>query len=178
MELRSRRLVLRELLETDAPAANRYERDHDTMRYMSSDVLTLDGSLASIRRGLGSLSEVPRTVFDLAITLDGVFVGRAGFAVRSVEHRNGELWWVVDPDHQGRGIASEAAGAFLDFAFTEAGLHRMYADMDPRNHASIRVADKLGMQCEGRLRETYWLKGEWCDSLVYAVLADAWRRRA
>ncbi|MFT3768575.1 MAG: GNAT family protein [Minicystis sp.] len=56
-------------------------------------------------------------------------------------------------------------------------MHRVYADIDPRNGASLRVAEKLGMRREAHLRENLWLKDEWVDSVLYAVLDREWRAR-
>ncbi len=44
----------------------------------------------------------------------------------------------------------------------------------PRNLASARVCERLGMRLEAHLREESWFKGEWGDLLVYAVLASEW----
>jgi RimJ/RimL family protein N-acetyltransferase len=37
--------------------------------------------------------------------------------------------------------------------------------------------ERLGMRLEGRLRETEYVKGVWCDELIYAMLVDEWRTR-
>lgn len=50
----------------------------------------------------------------------------------------------------------------------------MYGDCDPRNRGSSRVMEKLGMRLEGHLRQNWFIKGEWCDSLIYSVLAHEW----
>ena len=87
------------------------------------------------------------------------------------EHFEASVWYLLHPDAWGRGYAVEAVAALLEFGFGELKLHRIWADCDPRNAASCRLAEKLGMRLEGRLRENYWLKGEWCDTAVYAILA-------
>jgi RimJ/RimL family protein N-acetyltransferase len=51
----------------------------------------------------------------------------------------------------------------------------MWADCDPRNPASARVMEKLGMRQEAHFRENSFYKGEWCDSLIYAMLDREWR---
>jgi RimJ/RimL family protein N-acetyltransferase len=54
----------------------------------------------------------------------------------------------------------------------------MWADCDPRNPASVRVMEKLGMRQEAYFRENAFIKGEWCDSLIYALLDREWRAQA
>ncbi|MBS2030675.1 MAG: GNAT family N-acetyltransferase [Deltaproteobacteria bacterium] len=178
MELRTRRLLLRELDIADAEAANRYERDPEVTRYQSNDVCTLDESRDYIVRSLESARAEPRRVFDLAVTRDGAFIGRAGLDVRDALNKQGMLWWVIDPAHQNQGFATEAAAALVDFGFELQGLHRIYVDVDPRNVTSIRVAEKLGMKREAHLRENAFLKGEWVDSMILGILDREWVTRA
>src|SRR5690606_40932683 len=60
----------------------------------------------------------------------------------------------------------------LSAAFDVYGLHRVAAQMDARNSASARLAERVGMRREAHLRSNWWCKGEWTDTLIYARLAD------
>ena len=90
----------------------------------------------------------------------------------------GLLWFAFRRDLWGQGYAGEAMEALLDLGFGRLGLHRVYGDCDPRNARSARLMEKLGMQREGHLRQNWWLKGEWCDSLIYSVLEEEWASRS
>jgi len=59
------------------------------------------------------------------------------------------------------GYATEAARRLLTFGFDELKLHRIFATCDPNNKGSVRVLEKTGMRCEGRLREHKRVKGKW-----------------
>jgi RimJ/RimL family protein N-acetyltransferase len=96
----------------------------------------------------------------------------------SEAHRQGEIGFLVHPAHQGKGYATEAARALLDFAFGGLGLHRVVGRLEARNTASARVLEKLGMRREAHLVENEWVKGEWQSELVYAILAREWRSAA
>jgi ribosomal-protein-alanine N-acetyltransferase len=75
----------------------------------------------------------------------GAYVGRAGLRWTAVEGAAAvELAWTVDPAHQGRGLATEAARAGLELA-REERIEEVVALVLPRNLASRRVAEKLGM---------------------------------
>jgi [ribosomal protein S5]-alanine N-acetyltransferase len=52
------------------------------------------------------------------------------------------------------------------------GLHRVEADIDPRNRASLRLVEALGFRHEGTLRARYHVGGEIQDSAIYGLLAD------
>lgn len=83
-----------------------------------------------------------------------------------------EIGWVLDPAHSGRGYASEAVAAVLAVAFDHYRLHRVSAQMDARNTASARLARRVGMIAEAHLRQDWWSKGEWTDTLIFGMLAD------
>jgi RimJ/RimL family protein N-acetyltransferase len=93
----------------------------------------------------------------------------------SEKDRQGELGWVVHPDHQGRGLATEGAARLLRLGFEEVGLHRIIAQADLRNDASVRVMERLGMRREAHFRESELLRGDWVDNGVYAILEREWR---
>jgi RimJ/RimL family protein N-acetyltransferase len=177
VRLDTERLLLRDLEEADAPAANRYESDPIVVRYTTRDVSTVAESLAYIRNVRAESAQVPRRLYDLAVCeRDGErYVGRAGLSVRDPEQREGMLWYVIDRSRWGRGYAVEAALALLGLAFDALGLHRVAVDIDPRNHASLRVAEKLGMRREGHFVENFYCKGEWTDSVILALLEREWR---
>lgn len=176
MRLATPRLVLRELEESDAVPANEYERLPHVVRYQSHEVRTLTESLEYILRSKASADEQPRRVYDLAVTLavDGGYIGRAGLHVTVPAQREGALWYILAPDYWGRGFATEAAGALLDFGFEALRLHRIYIECDARNTASVRVAQKLGMRHEAHLVENVFQKSEWTDSLYFAMLEREW----
>lgn len=93
-------------------------------------------------------------------------VGDCGLIRTTVEGQpEVELGWIVRRTHWGRGIATEAAMAWRDFAFETAGLERIVSMISAQNIASRRVAEKLGMTVE---REALW--GEF-PHLMYALTA-------
>ena len=124
----------------------------------------------------GILARPPETGTVLAVELrdTGELIGNVNVVV-DPDNRQGEIGFIFDPAHQGHGYATEAARALLDDAFERYGLHRVYGRLEPRNAASARVLEKLGMRREAHLIENEWVKGEWQSELVYAVLAREWR---
>jgi RimJ/RimL family protein N-acetyltransferase len=63
----------------------------------------------------------------------------------------------------------------LNYSFNELNLHRLEADVDPRNAASIRTLEKLGFRQEGYLRERWLVGGGIQDSLFYGLLRSEWQ---
>jgi len=120
--------------------------------------------------------EDPRRDYTLAavVRATGGLIGYASLWVTSRGFRTGEVGFFLHPDHWGHGFGSEMAGLLIDFAFEDVLLHRVYATADPRNAASRRVLEKVGMVHEGRLRDAMLIRDGWRDSDVYSVLEQEW----
>ncbi|MGH9036023.1 MAG: GNAT family N-acetyltransferase, partial [Acidimicrobiia bacterium] len=85
-------------------------------------------------------------------------------------------YW-MDEAHAGRGLVPEALVLVLRFAFEQLTLHRMEVNIVPRNQASRRVADKLGLRQEGVSRAYLQIRGQWEDHVRYAMTTDEWVER-
>lgn len=79
----------------------------------------------------------------------GALVGRIGF-FRPEGWPGFELGWMLARAYWGRGLATEGARAALAHAFTRLGREHVISLIHPANHASIRVAERLGERLEGR----------------------------
>jgi RimJ/RimL family protein N-acetyltransferase len=77
--------------------------------------------------------------------------------------------------HWRHGFATEAAGAVVNAAFQSCGdLTRLRAMADARNHASIRVLDKIMRHGEGLLRSNRFVHDEFIDEVWYGLLRPEW----
>ncbi|HRQ82187.1 MAG TPA: GNAT family protein [Azospirillaceae bacterium] len=76
-----------------------------------------------------------------------------------------------------RGYVGEATTLLLDFAFGNLRLHRIEAACLPSNAASRGLLKKLGFSEEGYARSYLCIDGAWCDHILYAMVADDWRRQ-
>jgi [ribosomal protein S5]-alanine N-acetyltransferase len=94
-----------------------------------------------------------------------------GCQVRLRENRIGELSYWTHPTHRRQGVASRALRLLCTFAFSELGVERLEAYIEPDNVASRRVVESLGFSEEGvaRARELT-VYGERRDMVVYSLL--------
>jgi ribosomal-protein-alanine N-acetyltransferase len=109
----------------------------------------------------------------LAVTLrdEGRFVGGIGLSF-NVRHEWAEMgYWIAVADW-GKGYCTEAARALLGYGFETLGLNRIQATHLKRNPASGRVMQKIGMQCEGCLRQGVKKWNQFEDLVQYAILRD------
>jgi RimJ/RimL family protein N-acetyltransferase len=174
LPIRSPRLTLRALREADRSEHARLFRDENVLRYLYDDVMddaALDEHFAKRWwRGLPGEGEWG----NLVVEHDGVFIGHVGFVMASRVHRTCEIGYGFLPEFSGQGFATEAARVAVDIAVDVLDAHRVIARLDARNTASKRLLERLGMRQEAHLRENEFVKGEWCDELVYATLARDW----
>jgi RimJ/RimL family protein N-acetyltransferase len=105
----------------------------------------------------------------------GVVIGQMLLFLRSLEHRQGEIGFVLHPEYHHQGLASEGAREVFRLAFQGLGLHRVCGRCDGRNRASVALMERLGMRREAHLVQNEWVKGEWNDEIVCAILEDEWR---
>ena len=102
---------------------------------------------------------------------DDLMIGSCALFAHQQVHRRAAIGYALASAHWGHGYAHEALRLALDHAFGILELHRLEADVDPRNTASIRLLERLGFVREGVLRERWHVSGEIQDSAIYALLA-------
>jgi RimJ/RimL family protein N-acetyltransferase len=176
--IRTERLVLRPYTRDDLEAVLDLESRPEVVRYLMWPPMDRAAAEAFIERRLGQTAiDGDDTAILLVATVppDDRLVGEFMLRLKSSAHRQGEIGWTLHPDAQGRGYATEAARELLRLGFDELGLHRIAANADPRNAASLRLMERLGMRREADLRDVEHLKGEWVGETVYAILEDEWR---
>jgi ribosomal-protein-alanine N-acetyltransferase len=77
--------------------------------------------------------------------------------------------------HAGQGYMSEGLGLVLEAAFRTLGLHRVEANVQPDNAASLRLVERAGFAREGYSRRYVKIAGRWRDHVRHALLVEDWR---
>ena len=75
-------------------------------------------------------------------------------------------------DLAGRGLMKEAIRKAARYAFTEVGLHRLEASIQPANIRSIELVKRIGFRREGFSPRYLRIEGIWCDHEHWALLSD------
>lgn len=83
------------------------------------------------------------------------------------------MGYKLDAEYLNRGLMTEAVGAAVRWAFDDMGLHRIEANIMPRNARSARVAEKCGFVCEGVSRRYLKIDGRWEDHAHWVCLNPA-----
>jgi RimJ/RimL family protein N-acetyltransferase len=192
VQLRTKRLLLRPFTTDDVDDVLEYINDPEwaeylvnipsvpyTRKYAETLVAMLSDpsywetghpELPSIGNGAGLL-QISAVVFE------GRVIGEIALNQRDDDRPNErvELAYALSRQHWGKGLTTEAARAFMNWAFQTYSFNRMYAWCDPRNIGSWRVLEKLGMKREGQLRSHLKWNDDFRDQLYYGILRAEWK---
>lgn len=172
------RVTLRPLGDHDLPALLEIFGDREVMRFWSSPPIAgADGARALLDDIRGHFQAGTLFQWGIARADDDAIVGTTTIFHVDREHRRGEIGFALGRAHWGRGYASDAVTLLIRFAFEQLELHRLEADPDPQNLASIKVLEKQGFKHEGLLRERYFLDGAPQDAAYYGLLRHEWTHR-
>ena len=171
--LKTERLILRSLTVADAPDIKRLAGE----RAVALNTLNIphpypDGAAEA---WIAKHETTPEMAF--AIEHQGQFIGAIGLVLER-DHDRAELGYWIGVPFWGKGFATEAGRAMVRFAFDEKALHRVTAQVFSRNEASARVLEKIGMKCEGKLRQHFKKWGEFVDVDYYAIVRGDQSRSA
>ena len=169
------RLTIRRMRTDDVQAYFAIFSDPAVMRYWSSpplaDMTAAEQKIAEI------LAHYEKgDLFQLAIErqTDRQMIGTCTLHQIHLQNRRAEVGYALGSAFWGNGYLVEAMHALIDHAFGVMHLHRLEADIDPRNEASAKSLERLGFMREGHLRERWIVGGEVSDSALYGLLASEW----
>lgn len=111
--------------------------------------------------------------YTYAIFYKGQFAGyvMAMDIVRGITH-SAFLGYTLLNQFWGLGIAEQAVRKFFKISFTDLGLHRLQAGIEPHNKKSLKLAKKLKMRKEGLSKNIIQLRGEWQDLIQFAITSE------
>jgi [ribosomal protein S5]-alanine N-acetyltransferase len=118
------------------------------------------------------------TGYGFGIFVDGAFAGEINInSIHRGAHQSAYVGYWIDQRLAGNGYMPEAVVAALRFSFETLTLHRMQISVIPRNAASRRVVEKLGIRDEGTAVRYLEINGVWEDHIRYAITAEEWDER-
>jgi RimJ/RimL family protein N-acetyltransferase len=175
VELKTRRLRLRELRGADWRALHGFLSDPAVIRYTLFPLSTPEWASNFVEYALAEGDKENRESYVLALERleDERFIGLGGLLIKP-DPLQAELWYCLEQPSWGQGYATEAVRALLHYGADELGLHRIWAHVVPDNPASIQVLEKVGMRREGHMREGLLIRGAWHDAYLYAILEREW----
>lgn len=166
----SDRLQLRPGKLEDAEAAHEVYSDPESMKYLPSDPhVNLNETKSLIRSKWLDLNR-SRGVFSWSVldVRDQSWIGMITFF--NFKKKMCCLGYMLNQNYGGKGLTTEALRLALPDAFHRWDLHRIEANVDPDNQASMRVLEKAGFKFEGRSRQNFEKNGVYLDSMNFSLL--------
>ena len=118
------------------------------------------------------------TGFAYGIFVGGAFAGENNLSiVQRGPFQSSYVGYWIDEACAGQGLMPEAVVCMCRSAFEDIGLHRVQISIIPRNTASRRVVEKLGIRDEGTAERYLEIAGVWEDHVRYAITAEEWDDR-
>lgn len=116
--------------------------------------------------------------YGFGIFVDGRFGGEINLnSVHRGAQQSAYVGYWIDERLAGNGYMPESVVVIMGFAFEQLGLHRLQISIIPRNRASRRVVEKLGLRDEGIAQRYLEINGVWEDHIRYAITAEEWQER-
>jgi ribosomal-protein-alanine N-acetyltransferase len=116
--------------------------------------------------------------YGFGIFVDGHLAGEINLSsVQRGPYQNAYVGYWIDEAVAGHAYTPEAFVVLCRFAFDDLALHRLQASIIPRNQASHRVAQKLGLRDEGVAVRYLEINGVWEDHVRYAITSEEWGQR-
>ncbi len=180
-----RRVLLRPLSVSDFPAWREVRRRNEawltrwepTRMPGQPDVIE-DRDAFAVRCSARQRERQLGVGYGYGVFVDGVFAGEVNLSsVQRGPFQSAYVGYWIDEKQAGNGYTPEALVAVARLAFDELRLHRVQIAIIPRNTASRRVVEKLGVREEGVAERYLEINGIWEDHVRYAVTAEEWDER-
>ena len=173
--IKTSRLSLRSISAADVDDIYEIFSNVEVMRYWSTPPLpSRDAASKLVAEIHEGFKRHELLKWGIALRTDDTLIGSVTIFHPDFTHRRAEIGYALGRAHWGKGYMQEALKAILNYAFTVLTFHRIEADVDPRNTASIHSLERLGFQREGYLRERWQVNGEIQDAVFYGLLKPDW----
>jgi len=104
-------------------------------------------------------------------------IGIVGFGRINWVNRNANMFGSIgEPEYWGKGIIGEATKLLIKYGFTELNFHKISAGVFSANARSLRVAEKLGFEKEGIIKESQYADGQYLDEHKFALFKRDWMK--
>lgn len=180
-----RRIILRPLVVSDFPAWQEVRRRNvdwltkwEAQRVQGQPDPVEDRDAFSVRCSARQRERQLGTAFGFGVFVDGEFAGEINLtSIQRGPFQSAYVGYWIDEKQAGNGYMPEAVVVLAKFAFEELRLHRIQIAIIPRNTASRRVVEKVGIRDEGVAERYLEINGVWEDHIRYAMTTEEWDER-
>ncbi len=168
--IQTERLLLNKITMDDVPALFAIRADAAVMKYINRPLAQSHEDVKKMITDSDDLFD-KHEGFSWAIRLKDVptLIGNIGFWRMDKPNYRTEIGYLLSTTQQSKGIMSEALQAVLAYGFATLGFHTIFADIDPRNEASVKLVQKIGMVQEAYFKDNLFYEGKFMDTVIYTA---------
>lgn len=169
-KLETLRLHLRPLTIEDAKDMFAYTSIPDNFRFLKREShQSVEEDCAFIQNVLEGYRQHREFIWGITMRAEGGVIGTCRLFNLRLEEQSCEVSYMIHPAHQGQGIASEAVGRLIRYAFEDLDVQKVFARCAAENIGSERVMQKCGMTKEETLFHCIKMKGTLWDFVLYSI---------
>lgn len=139
----------------------------------ATDDYSIDSAREFIKFNLAAFAE--NGSFSASIILEETFVGAVGFHNLDLKNKSAHIGYWLAKEAQGKGIVTRCCRVLFDYLFDDLGLNRIQINCNIENTKSRAIPERLGFQLEGIHRQVEWLRDDFRDWAIYAMLKEDWK---
>ena len=166
--LETSRLILKQFCEEDAPYLFELNSDPDVTRYVGEGAFSSLDEVYTFIRNYGQYEKYKMGRLNMFDKQTGEFIGWCGLKFLE-DSTQVDLGYRLLKRHWGKGYATEASIACLDYGFNTLNLQRIIGTAMQENTASIRIFEKLGLKHSHDIND----HGQPC--VVYVITKEEWK---
>lgn len=172
-ELVTKRLLLRQIEESDAQLLHQYWTDPAVIEYLTlepfNDIKETFNMIALLN-GLPAFNQGIR--WAITRQADNRVIGTCGFHNLKSEHSRAEIGYELGQPFWKQGFMAEALAAVIPYGFEYLNLNRIEAFVNLGNNNSTNILKRMGFSLDGLLREYEFARGQFVDQYCYSLLKE------
>ena len=174
--LEGERIILREYRKEDYAHMREWVNDYEITQYLSNIFLYPHSEIAT-ESFLNNMIEGRAKGFVIAHKSNGEYIGQVDLIDIDWPNRVGTIGIVIgSKDNLSKGYGTEAINLLQYFAFNKLNLNKLELEVRAHNERAISCYKKCGFQIEGRIRENFYDKGKYTDTLTMGILKREWQK--
>ena len=174
------RIMLREYKLEDLQHIRKWVNDPEVVDNLS-DIFLVPHSLAETESFLNSVLKGDRKntfCFVIADLETEAYIGQIDLMNIDWKNRAAEIGIVIgEGENRGKGIGSEALQVLQEFVFNRLNMNRLEIKVHSNNLRAHRCYLKSGFKEEGRLRQGFYIHGNYIDNIVLSILKSEFDSR-
>lgn len=171
--METKRLLLRKFNANDWSDLYEYLSNDEVVKFEPYDVFTVDACKQEAVRRSNEEAFWAVCLIETGKMIGNIYLSKQDFDTW-------ELGYVFNSSFHGKGFATEAAKALVDYVFNKKNARRVIGMCSPLNISSWKLLERLGLRREGHLIQNIYFKKDakgnpiWLDTYEYGILATEW----